>query len=397
MKKNLIICIFAMLAAVGFTSCTSDEPSYPSVLADEDLYAVIPSSDEQPGDYTVDDVVLKLSQIEAYDPESRKLKVKFIKTKTEMDSFFYPSQTIYFYSRGELLFSAKTYNLSSSMLVAGLQLWWLVYKSGYSCIQFEQVRVQQQDGTYDGELTDQQRQGFARMEQILQKAGKYTSDINWDIPNKEGTDVDSPTLSEESLGKLDENGNFVIANSNPPSNDALLDILSGYGWHEASTHEITSTGQYLLHEYWEDMDGGAPRSYEFEREAVTSYMYLDWAPADAYYHQQMRYDETTGKVYFDNDEAFTVLSATADEVRIVKFAGVRGGDNTRIYHYIILNKLTPDELQYYKDHYTTDYATLSPWSVTSPPQGDYSPCTSHPLPHRQLGIRRSAVLLLLTS
>ena len=193
----------------------------------------------------------------------------------------------------------------------------------------------------------------------LQQSGKYSSDINWDVPNNEDTDVDSPTISEESLGMFEEKGNFVLANSNPPSNEALLSILSGYGWRETSTHEITSTGQYLMREYWEDIVGGAPRSYEFERDAVTSYIYLDWAPADAYYHQQMRYDEATGKVYFDNGEAFTVLSATADEVRIVKFAGVRGADNTRIYHYIILTKLTPDELQYYKDHYTTDYAILS--------------------------------------
>ena len=185
MKKNLIICIFAMLAAVGFTSCTSDEPSYPSVLADEELYAVIPPSDEQPGDYTVDDVVFKLSQIEAYDPEKQRLKAKVITTNPDKEAIFYPSQTIYFYSRGELLFSAKTYNIFSSTLVAGLQLWWLFDKSGYSGFQFEQVRIQQQDGTYDGELTDQQRQGFARMEQILQKAGKYQSDINWDIPTKD--------------------------------------------------------------------------------------------------------------------------------------------------------------------------------------------------------------------
>lgn len=185
MKKNLIICVFTMLAAMDFSSCSSDEPSYPSVLTDEDLYAVIPPSDEQPSDYTVDDVVFRLSQIEAYDAERCMLKVKVTKTKTEMESFFYPSQTIYFYSRGELLFSAKTYNVSSSTLVAGLQLWWLVDKSGYSGFQFEQVRIQQQDGTYDGELTDQQRQGFARMEQILQKAGKSNSDINWDIPTKD--------------------------------------------------------------------------------------------------------------------------------------------------------------------------------------------------------------------
>ena len=181
MKKNLFVCVFTMLAAVAFTSCSSDEPSCPSVLADEDLYAVIPSSDEQPDNYTVDDVVFKLSQIEAYDSEAQRLKAKVITTNPDKEAIFYPSQTIYFYSRGKLLFSAKTYNVSSSTLVAGLQLWWLVDKSGYSGFQFEQVRIQQQDGTYDGELTDQQRQGFARMEQILQKSGKYNSDINWDF------------------------------------------------------------------------------------------------------------------------------------------------------------------------------------------------------------------------
>lgn len=186
MKKNLMICVFAMLAAMSITSCSSDEPSYPSVLADEELYAVIPPSDEQPGDYSVDDVVFRLSQIEAYDVEKQRLKVKVITTNTDVESVFYSNSTIYFYSRGELLFSAKTNDIFSSMLVAGLQLqWWWTDKSGYSGFQFEQVRIQQQDGTYDGELTDQQRQGFARMEQILQKAGKSNSDINWDIPTKD--------------------------------------------------------------------------------------------------------------------------------------------------------------------------------------------------------------------
>ena len=182
MKKNLFVCVFTMLAAVAFTSCSSDEPSCPSVLADEDLYAVIPSSDEQPDNYTVDDVVFKLSQIEAYDSEAQRLKAKVITTNPDKEAIFYPSQTIYFYSRGKLLFSAKTYNILSSMLVAGLQLqcWW-TDNSGYSCLQFQQISIQQQDGSYDGELTDQQRQGFARMEQILQKSGKYNSDINWDF------------------------------------------------------------------------------------------------------------------------------------------------------------------------------------------------------------------------
>ena len=84
-------------------------------------------------------------------------------------------------------------------------------------------------------------------------------------------------------------------------------------------------------------------------------MYLDWAPGDARLKQQMRYDETTGKVYFDGKEAFTVLSATENEIKIVKFAAIRGSDNAKIYLYIILSKLSDEQLQYYKDNYTSDY------------------------------------------
>lgn len=39
----------------------------------------------------------------------------------------------------------------------------------------------------------------------------------------------------------------------------------------------------------------------------------------------------------------------------MKFAAIRGSDNAKIYLYIILSKLSDEQLQYYKDNYTSDY------------------------------------------
>jgi len=468
MKKYLFSCVM-LVAAVMTAGCSKDDDvKHPSALDDEELYAIIMPNDSQFGSYSMSDVVFTLSQIEAYDPESGTLKAK-VPTDGESTQF-YPPATIYFYSHGNLLFSAQTNSSFSSMLVPGLQLqWWYTDDSGYSCLKFYNIQLRDQDLTViEGEMTEQQRNGFARMEQILQKAGKYNSDITWDFPPIEykyespwylslhlpveevskgmlpswlgelmdtiriyeanytpdyvysayegtykgktiycveaanyftqasGLDesyisgtmrvcytangspieftddlkyesrdwkliyhpvpfINTEQTSGEVLGEFDSKGNFVVTKINPPSNDEFLKIVSGYGWHEAVNHEITRDGHYQLREYWEGLVGGAPNTYEFQTDSVTTYMYLDWAPGDARLKQQMRYDETTGKVYFDGKEAFTVLSATENEIKIVKFAAIRGSDNAKIYLYIILSKLSDEQLQYYKDNYTSDY------------------------------------------
>ena len=77
----------------------------------------------------------------------------------------------------------------------------------------------------------------------------------------------------------------------------------------------------------------------------------DAVPASVFYERPLRYDEASGKVYFGDNEAFTVISASDDEITIVKPGGIRGGDNSKIYLYIKLRRMSAEELKECQDHY----------------------------------------------
>lgn len=157
--------------------------------------------------------------------------------------------------------------------------------------------------------------------------------------------------SDDALGEFDENGEFVVKDRKQVSLIEFNGITNGFGWYEAETHEILDNGKYEKNDYWEGMDGGGPSKYEFKDGIATTFLYLDAYPADTYSKHSLRYDENTGKVFFDNLEKFTVLSANINEIWVIKKGGVRcDGDGKmskmkQIYLYVKLQKMTDEELQ----------------------------------------------------
>lgn len=171
------------------------------------------------------------------------------------------------------------------------------------------------------------------------------------------------SCSEEDnpVGKFNGSGELIVDIRQPVSTEDFNRCAVGYGWREAETHEIMNDGTVATKDYWEGMIGGGPSSYEFGDGKATLFVYMDAYPADVHLDYTMQYDETTGKVYFDDKEAFTVLAVSPEEIRIVKWAGVRGGDNTKIYLYIVLQRLTDEQLQKVKEIYTTTKEDLDNW------------------------------------
>ena len=157
--------------------------------------------------------------------------------------------------------------------------------------------------------------------------------------------------SSDELGEFNANGDFVVKGNNPPSKTDFLRIVDGYGWREDETHEVTSDGKWKSEDYWEERIGGGPTSYAFSGNTATRFVWLDAVPASAYYDRPLRYDEASGKVYFGDNEAFTVISASDDEITIVKPGGIRGGDDSKIYLYIKLRRMTAEELKAHQEKY----------------------------------------------
>ena len=75
-------------------------------------------------------------------------------------------------------------SLSSTLSTGVTFCHFLSDKNGLARYDLSATRLIDYDGSVDGDPTDQQRQGIQRMYQILQKAGKTSSNITYDFQFK---------------------------------------------------------------------------------------------------------------------------------------------------------------------------------------------------------------------
>ena len=174
-----------MLAACMFTACSSSDDNEGDNNS-ANLYAIIKPEEAQLIDIVPSDYVLTLDNIIAVNPETGEFKVK---DTERIDSKAYPIPTQYvilFYSNGSFLFDAKLNSSISSYLPKGLTFChFLSDKNGLARYDLGATRIVSADReVIEGNPTEQQEQGMQRMYQILQKAGKIRSNIDYDFQFK---------------------------------------------------------------------------------------------------------------------------------------------------------------------------------------------------------------------
>ena len=174
-----------MLAACIFTACSSSDDNEGDNNS-ANLYAIIKPEGAQLIDIVPSDYVLTLDNIIAVNPETGEFKVK---DTERIDSKAFPIPTQYvilFYSNGSFLFDAKLNSAISSYLPKGLTFChFLSDKNGLARYDLGATRIVSADGeVIEGNPTGQQEQGMQRMYQILQKAGKIRSNIDYDFQFK---------------------------------------------------------------------------------------------------------------------------------------------------------------------------------------------------------------------
>ena len=189
-----------MLAACMFTACSNSDDNEGACMftacsnSDDNegdnnsanLYAIIKPEGAQLIDIVPSDYVLTLDNIIAVNPETGEFKVK---DTERIDSKAYPIPTQYvilFYSNGSFLFDAKLNSSISSYLPKGLTFChFLSDKNGLARYDLGATRIVSADReVIEGNPTEQQEQGMQRMYQILQKAGKIRSNIDYDFQFK---------------------------------------------------------------------------------------------------------------------------------------------------------------------------------------------------------------------
>ena len=190
MRKNLILWMgVVMLLLVG---CSSDDDatfgsggsggSDPVANSPRALYAIVKLEEAQLIDIIPSDYAMTLDNIIAVNPETGEFKMKDTE-KIESKAYPFPTQyVIQFYSGESFLFEAKLNSSLSSYLPKGLTFCHMFTdKNGQSLYNLEAVRFSYQDGRVEGNTTEQQEWGMKRMYEILQKAGKVTTKIEYDF------------------------------------------------------------------------------------------------------------------------------------------------------------------------------------------------------------------------
>ena len=141
------------------------------------------------------------------------------------------------------------------------------------------------------------------------------------------------------------------------STTEIKNLLIGYGWKEAETHIINTDGTIDKKDYWEDMCGGGPSTYEFTDTRIIDYFFADAIPARVSVPYTYTYDEATNSVYYANGYFwFSIVRASLSEVTIIKRAGVKADRDSNklrpVYHYVILKRLSASELEQVRNSHT---------------------------------------------
>ena len=141
------------------------------------------------------------------------------------------------------------------------------------------------------------------------------------------------------------------------STTEFKNLLIGYGWKEAETHIINTDGTIDKKDYWEDMCGGGPSTYEFTDTRIIDYFFADAIPACVSVPYTYTYDEATNSVYYANGYFwFSIVRASLSEVTIIKRAGVKADRDSNklrpVYHYVTLKQMTASELEQARNSHT---------------------------------------------
>ena len=170
-------CLFVLALASIFTSCSDSD----TVDSPEALYAIVKPEEAQLIDIIPSDYVITLNDIIAVNPKTGEFKMKNT-DRIDSKSFPIPVQyEIVFYSNGERLFSARL-NSSLSYMPHGLTFChFMTDKNGLARYDFAMTSIMTENGEIENNPTEEQERGLQRMYDILQKAGKVSSSIDYDF------------------------------------------------------------------------------------------------------------------------------------------------------------------------------------------------------------------------
>lgn len=198
-RKNYLWMCITFLFSTGMMGCSTESDyaiseelsstgyfapdSISETLSTNTLYAVIAEEGQALHTITHDDIVITLDDIVAVD--TVKGVFKMINTE-KIDAVAYPLPKLHyilFYSKGEFLFDAKLNSAISSLALEGLLFYGFFPPNRQGAARYDLTihRIVMEDGTIVGNPTEQQWQGIHKMYDILDRADKVQSNIEFDF------------------------------------------------------------------------------------------------------------------------------------------------------------------------------------------------------------------------
>lgn len=133
--------------------------------------------------------------------------------------------------------------------------------------------------------------------------------------------------------------------------------VEGKGWQYVESHEIKSNGNIDKSDWWYGIDGAGPNLYSFSGDELTTYMYLDAYPIDAYTTRTFTFDGATNSLMADGEVVFTVVSVDENTLRLIlPSSSTEGTSGANLY--AVYRAMTADELSATKEKYSINLNTL---------------------------------------
>ena len=155
-------------------------------------------------------------------------------------------------------------------------------------------------------------------------------------------------------------GDLILHNFRPVSLEKFNRYVLGHAWQETDTRIILSDGSFAQDDYWLNRLGGGTEAYEFSEGMVTNYFFTDalLGVGKTFRELQMHYYEEEGKLYFNEDNKFIVLSVSENEMTVIKKGAITymdEGSQERMFLYVRLTKMSDDQLESKKKEYWVNF------------------------------------------
>lgn len=149
-------------------------------------------------------------------------------------------------------------------------------------------------------------------------------------------------------------GECVVLSGDSVFQTDFLSQVAGSGWKWVSTNEIRLDGSVKGKEFWSGMVG--PGAYFIDVDSVTMFYWSDALPGNCYHTDSTRFSNSVIETYRQEtwNDYMTLLEIKGDELWLMQVVGYLSAEDRNVYVLEKYQRMTDDELEFYRKNYTIE-------------------------------------------